>query len=294
MADNLNITSGSGVVVATDDVSNVHYQRIKLVDGNLESTNATGVAVNPLIVAVSNSSATVSVLNTLSIVSILNTSATISVLNTGGLVQVSGNISVLNTLSVISILNTSATISVLNTGGLVQVSGNISVLNTLSVVSVLNTVNAVSLLNTSGTISVLNTLSIISVLNTSNTISVLNTGGSVNVLNTRISVSIDKISFTPVWKYSVLTSNNEVTLWNPSTSYRFVLTDITINAVTAGTCTVREGVAGTTMMIVSLADGGGWVSNLSTPYRASNTSTPLTVQASKTNQYICISGYEIL
>lgn len=38
MADNVAITAGSGTSIATDDVSGVHFQRIKLVDGTLEGT----------------------------------------------------------------------------------------------------------------------------------------------------------------------------------------------------------------------------------------------------------------
>jgi hypothetical protein len=38
MADNVSITSGSGTVIATDDVLGVNYQQVKLVDGTLDST----------------------------------------------------------------------------------------------------------------------------------------------------------------------------------------------------------------------------------------------------------------
>ena len=41
MTDNITITQGSGTNVATDDVSGVHYQRVKLVDGTLD--NSTGI-----------------------------------------------------------------------------------------------------------------------------------------------------------------------------------------------------------------------------------------------------------
>lgn len=53
MADNVPITAGSGTTIATDDVGAVHYQRVKLVDGTLDSSavipgDATdGLAVNP-------------------------------------------------------------------------------------------------------------------------------------------------------------------------------------------------------------------------------------------------------
>lgn len=42
MADNVPITAGSGTTIATDDVSGVHYQRVKLVDGTLDATGAIG------------------------------------------------------------------------------------------------------------------------------------------------------------------------------------------------------------------------------------------------------------
>lgn len=42
MADNVAITAGSGTTIATDDISGVHYQRIKLVDGALDGTAAIG------------------------------------------------------------------------------------------------------------------------------------------------------------------------------------------------------------------------------------------------------------
>jgi hypothetical protein len=40
MTDNIAITAGSGTTVATDDVGGVHYQRVKLVDGTLDSPAA--------------------------------------------------------------------------------------------------------------------------------------------------------------------------------------------------------------------------------------------------------------
>lgn len=38
MADNLAITAGTGTTIATDDVSTVHYQKVKLVDGTADSS----------------------------------------------------------------------------------------------------------------------------------------------------------------------------------------------------------------------------------------------------------------
>lgn len=42
MADNVDITSGSGTTIATDDVSGVHFQRVKLVAGVLDSSAPLG------------------------------------------------------------------------------------------------------------------------------------------------------------------------------------------------------------------------------------------------------------
>lgn len=52
MADNVAITAGAGTTVATDDVSAVHYQRVKLADGTAYSATeiraAAGTAANAL------------------------------------------------------------------------------------------------------------------------------------------------------------------------------------------------------------------------------------------------------
>ncbi len=49
MADNFQITQGSGTFIATDQAgSGEHYQRIKLVEATLDSTTPTGVTSNPL------------------------------------------------------------------------------------------------------------------------------------------------------------------------------------------------------------------------------------------------------
>lgn len=60
MADNFQVSAGSGTTVATDDVSGVHYQRVKLVDGTLDSSTAiaagNGVASGAIRVTVASDS----------------------------------------------------------------------------------------------------------------------------------------------------------------------------------------------------------------------------------------------
>jgi len=38
VADNVPISAGTGTIIATDDITGIHYQRVKLVDGTLDST----------------------------------------------------------------------------------------------------------------------------------------------------------------------------------------------------------------------------------------------------------------
>lgn len=68
MADNVAITAGAGTTIATDDVSTVHYQQVKLVDGTLNSTTvvpatAEGLGVVPRVkqsrIAVNSSGLTI-------------------------------------------------------------------------------------------------------------------------------------------------------------------------------------------------------------------------------------------
>lgn len=57
MANNVNITPGTGDVVAAEDISSTKYQLVKLVDATAASTTRTGVAANPLQVSLANTAA---------------------------------------------------------------------------------------------------------------------------------------------------------------------------------------------------------------------------------------------
>ena len=52
---NVNVTEGTGKSVATETISTVEYQKVKLVDATASSTAGTGVAANPLQVSLANS-----------------------------------------------------------------------------------------------------------------------------------------------------------------------------------------------------------------------------------------------
>lgn len=51
MADNLAITAGSGTTIGTDDVSGVHIQKVKLIDGTVDSSTTIPGSANGLQVA---------------------------------------------------------------------------------------------------------------------------------------------------------------------------------------------------------------------------------------------------
>lgn len=50
MADNVAITAGVGTTIATDDIGGVQFQRVKLVDGTLDSTDVVPKVASPDIV----------------------------------------------------------------------------------------------------------------------------------------------------------------------------------------------------------------------------------------------------
>ncbi len=54
---NIQITEGTGKTIATESISSVEYQKVKLIDSTASSTTGTGVAANPLQVSLANTAA---------------------------------------------------------------------------------------------------------------------------------------------------------------------------------------------------------------------------------------------
>jgi|GEM_PF-3479447 len=106
-------------------------------------------------------------------------------------------------------------------------------------------------------------------------------------------VKTDIVNYTTIRKYVALTETAETAVWTPTAGKKFVITDIHISADAAGTCTLRDGTAGTTFMTFSFAANGGCVSNLRTPIESAAVDNVLTAQASAITQYILVTGYEI-
>jgi len=106
-------------------------------------------------------------------------------------------------------------------------------------------------------------------------------------------VKRDIVSYTKVCKYVALSGTSETTVWDPTGGTKFVITDIFVSATAAGTCTIRDGTAGTIFLIASLAANGGFVTNLQTPIQSATADNNLTAQASAATQYVTVCGYEV-
>lgn len=57
MANNIDVTPGSGKTVASEEISSTQYQKVKLVDATASSTTGTGIAANPFQVSLANTGA---------------------------------------------------------------------------------------------------------------------------------------------------------------------------------------------------------------------------------------------
>ena len=107
-----------------------------------------------------------------------------------------------------------------------------------------------------------------------------------------MNVSLEN-AYHKVKKYVVLSNTNETTIWDPTSKKKWVVTDIFVSANAAGTCTFRDGTAGSTFLIASLAANGGFVTNLHTPIESTTRDNILTAQASAATQYVTVCGYEV-
>ncbi len=106
-------------------------------------------------------------------------------------------------------------------------------------------------------------------------------------------VKRDIVNYTKVWKYVALSGTGETTIWDPTGGKKFVVTDIIVSAAAEGTCTLRDGTAGSTIFIASLAEFGGFSTNFQTPVQSATADNILTAQASVATQYVFVSGYEV-
>jgi len=100
-------------------------------------------------------------------------------------------------------------------------------------------------------------------------------------------------AYTKIRKFVSLGDTNETTIWDPTAGTKFVITDLILSATATGLCTLRDGTAGTTFMILRVGSSFPAIANLHTPVESSTADNILTAQASAAAQYVFVAGYEI-
>lgn len=268
MADNIAITEGSGKTIATDDVSGVHIQKVKLVDGTTDSTTivatSIGTKTNALRIAPAND---------------ITDGTYIGDIKFGeGLAAGTNAVGKLAA----------------NTG--VDI-GDVDVTSISAGDNNIGNVDIVTLpAGNLGQKAMAASLSIVPASDVADTtyIGDIKFGEAIPAGTAIIgAVKRDIVNYTKVWKYVALSATTETTIWDPTGGTKFVITDIMVSASAAGTCTLRDNTAGSTIWIASLAANGGFVSNLQTPIQSATADNILTAQASAATQYVLVSGYEV-
>lgn len=268
MADNVSITEGSGKTVATDDVSSVHYQIVKLADGTADASAViaadVGAKANALRVAPANDITDATYIGDIKFGESLPA-------GTAAIGKLAAN-------SGVDIGDVTLTAGTAAIGKLAANSGvDIGDVDVLSLPALAAGTNAIGKLAANTGVDI-------------GDVDVTSIAAGSNIIG---AVKRDIVNYTKVWKYVALANTNETTIWDPTGGTKFVVTDIHVSATAAGTCTLRDGTAGSTIWIASLAANGGFVSNLQTPIQSATADNILTAQASAATQYIFVSGYEV-
>ena len=97
----------------------------------------------------------------------------------------------------------------------------------------------------------------------------------------------------PVWKYSNLNNVNETTLWDPTSGYKWVLTDMIVSTNNLACITFRDGTGGSTFLEFWLPANTVTSFHFMTPIQSSAANNNLTGQTSSMTSYITLIGYEI-
>lgn len=130
MADNVPITSGSGISIAADDISSVLYQRVKIIIGADGTNNGDVASGNPMPVTGSTTViGTVTITGSTSIVGTVTVTGSTSVANT---VTITGNTTVLGTVTITgstAVVNTVTVTGSTAIVGTVTITGSTTILN---------------------------------------------------------------------------------------------------------------------------------------------------------------------
>jgi len=192
MADNVPITSGSGISIASDDISGVQYQRVKLIIGADGTNDGDVYSANPMPVVISGSSTltitgSTTVINT---VSVTGSTAIVGTVTVAGTATITGSTTVINTVNV-----TGSTAVV----GVVTITGSTAVVGVVPVtIPTASTANIGTVILSNGTlpINITGSTTIIGTVPVSGTVTI--TGATTVINEVAVSGSTVIIGTVPV------------------------------------------------------------------------------------------------
>ena len=215
MADNLNIDAGSTLTVATDDISGVHYQRVKIAQG------ADGAAVDVSPAAPLNVTVASATLGTVTITGTVTPSTTASTITNavGNPVNVSLTSTEVTVKSAVAGFNVNVATATLGT---VTISGNVNVATaTLGTVTITGTT-----VITSGNINVATA-----------TLGTVTVTGTVNPTTTNVTVNIGR---TLTGSSGSFTATN-ATLFTPTNRAKVYAFSLTTTSASELICVFHSG-----------------------------------------------------
>lgn len=96
----------------------------------------------------------------------------------------------------------------------------------------------------------------------------------------------------PIRKYVSLGNTTETILWTPTLEKKWVITDLIISSTATCLVTLRDGSAGTIIMIGRCTTSYPFIVNLTRPIMSIAANRNLTVQTSAITAYVAVAGYE--
>lgn len=313
MADNVPITSGSGINIAADDISSVLFQRVKLIHG-ADGTNDGDVASdNPLPVVVSSGTITslpaitgsVTVVNdpigvtgsvaAISIPAITGSVAVISQPAVTGSVAVVGDVTVDSITNAVTVTGSTAVVGDVTVD---SVTGTVTVTGSVAAVTIPAITGSVSLVGTSA---VTGSVTVIGVPETTITgsvaaISIPAITGSVNVVNSELTVtgSVEAINNLKTGRFSASTHVTDATtavdVVAASGGAASYISSYLISAYTFSTVWLEDGSGNQLTAYHYLADNGGasYTAAEGEPIVTTITNTTIAIKSTAAGSVSCL------
>ena len=315
MANNVQITPGSGDVVGAEDIGSVKFQKVKLIDSTAGSTAGTGTLANPLVVTGSTTIISMpAITGSTTIVAMPAVTGSVSVVSVGSIVSITGSTTVVTmpaiTGSVTIIAATLGTVTITGStvvnsiGSIVTITGSTAVLDGGGSITVDNAGTFPVQIPTTGA-GVIGTVIVSNAsLTVTGSVSIIGTMGTVTVSNGTVSVT-NTVSTLVTSIGSVVTVTGSVNLVGLTISSVTISGTMSTTIVgqtlpTQGSATISATTAGTTILVPSTAANSiyltdlivsngataGWVYLGNNPGATAPTTTAILIQ----NLYFAANG----